>query len=224
MSLRRACWKVFTHDLVLVNRNRGELLNPLLFFIIVVSLFPLAITPEASKLSFLAPGVIWVAALLATMLSLTSLFRQDYADGSLEQLLLSPHPLPILISAKIAAHWLITGLPLLIIAPLLAQILYMPTVSLLPLLLGLALGTPILVLIGSIAVALTVSLRNNGVLLALLVLPLTIPVLIFGAGAVTNASAGMAYSGQILLLAAMLVLSITLAPLAIALSLRIGIS
>lgn len=211
-------------DLTIAFRHRGELANPLLFFVMVLSLFPLAISPEADILRTLAPGAIWVAALLATLLSLDALFRSDFEDGTLEQMLVSAHPLSLLVLAKVTAHWLVTGLPLLVVAPLLGVLFRLQSDALLALCLTLLLGTPVLSLVGAIGIALTVGLRRGGVLLSLLVLPLYIPVLIFGAHAVDTAAAGLPYQGQLLFLGALLVLALTLAPLAAAASLRISLS
>ena len=211
-------------DLMLTYRNRAQMLNPLLFFVIVVSLFPLGLDPRPELLRTIAPGVVWVAALLASMLSLENMFRSDFDDGSLEQLLLTPHPLPLLVLAKILAHWLVSGLPLLLLAPVLGMLLNMASSSILPLLATLALGTPILSLIGSIGVALTVGLRGGGVLLSLLILPLYIPVLIFAANAVGNAAAGLDITGQLAFLGSLLALGLALAPLATAAALRISLN
>ena len=211
-------------DLTLAYRHRGELANPLLFFVIVVSLFPLGISPESKILQMMAPGIIWVAALLAAMLSLDNLFRSDFEDGSLEQIVLTPHSLSILVLAKVLAHWLVTGLPLLLLAPLLSVLVFMPTEAMWTLIITLALGTPILSLIGAIGVALTVGLRRGGVLLSLLVLPLYIPVLIFAANAVNVAAKGLPVTGQLYFLGALLSLALTLSPLAIAAALRISLS
>lgn len=211
-------------DLLLAYRNRGELANPMLFFIIVVSLFPLAVSPESERLSVMAAGVIWVAALLATLLSIEKIFRSDFDDGTLEQILLSPQPMPVLMLAKVTAHWLVTGLPLIIITPLLAMLMHLPTESLGTLMLTLLLGTPVLSLVGAIGVALTVGLRKGGMLLTLLVLPLYTPILIFGANAVQATTMGLDVSGQLYMMAAMLVLALTLAPLAIGAALRISVS
>lgn len=211
-------------DLMLAYRHRAELANPLLFFIMVISLFPLGISPEAKILQILAPGVIWVAALLATLLSLDSLFRSDFEDGSLEQMVLSSHSLPWLILAKVTAHWLVTGFPLLLLAPLLGILLFLPQPAMFTLIMTLALGTPILSLIGAIGVALTVGLRRGGVLLSLLVLPLYIPVLIFAANAVNVAADGLPVTGQLYFLGALLSLSLTLSPFATAAALRISLS
>ena len=221
-SYLKAFTALLKRDLVLANRHRSEFVNPLLFFIIIASLFPLAVSPDKKVLQVLAPGVIWVAALLATLLSLENLFRSDFEDGALEQLLLSPQPASILMLAKVLAHWLVTGLPLLILAPLLGALLYLPSKAMTTLMATLALGTPVLSLIGAIAVALTVGLRRSGVLVSLLVLPLYIPVLIFAASAVESAAAGLSVSGQLYFLAALLVLTLTLAPLATAAALRIS--
>ena len=211
-------------DLLLAYRNRGELANPMLFFIIVVSLFPLAVSPESERLSVMAAGVIWVAALLATLLSIERIFRSDFDDGTLEQILLSPQPMPVLMLAKVTAHWLVTGLPLIIITPLLAMLMHLPTGSLGTLMLTLLLGTPVLSLVGAIGVALTVGLRKGGMLLTLLVLPLYTPTLIFGANAVQATTMGLDVSGQMYMMGAMLVLALTLAPLAISAALRISVS
>ncbi len=211
-------------DLTLAYRHRGELANPLLFFVIVVSLFPLGISPESKVLQTMAPGIIWVAALLAAMLSLDNLFRSDFEDGSLEQIILTPHSLSLLVLAKVFAHWLVTGLPLLLLAPFLSILVFMPSEAMWTLILTLALGTPILSLVGAIGVALTVGLRRGGVLLSLLVLPLYIPVLIFAANAVNVAAKGLPVTGQLYFLGALLSLALTLSPLAISTALRISLS
>jgi len=211
-------------DLLLAFRHRGELANPLLFFLIVVTLYPLGVSPEEALLRKIAPGVIWIAALLAALYSLENMFRSDFDDGSLEQMALSPYPLSLLVVAKVLAHWLVSGLPMLLLAPVLALFLSMPGPALAVLELTLLIGTPLLSLIGSIGVALTVGLRRGGILLTLLVLPLYIPVLIFATNAVSAAAAGMPVAGQLYFLAAMLVLALTLAPLATAAALRISLS
>ena len=210
-------------DLKLGIRKQSELLNPVFFFVLVVSLFPLGVGPSPKILSEIAPGVIWVAALLATLLSMERLFRSDYDDGSLEQLILSPHPLPLLVMAKITAHWLITGLPLILVSPLLGVLLHLPGEAIRALPLTLLLGTPLLSLLGAIGVGLTVGLRRGGVLLTLLVLPLYIPALIFGSSAIAAASIGLPFNGQLALLGAMLALALTLAPFAVAAGLRISV-
>lgn len=223
-TLGAAFLALFRRDMTLAFRHRAEMANPLLFFVIVVTLFPMGITPEARILETIAPGVIWVAALLAAMLSLDTLFRSDFEDGALEQILLSPHPAAVLVLAKVLAHWLVTGLPLILVAPLLGVLLALPGEAMWVLVATLALGTPVLSLVGAIGTALTVGLRRGGVLLSLLVLPLYIPVLIFGSNAVGTAADGLPVVGQLYFLGALLVLSLTLAPLAIAAALRISLS
>jgi heme exporter protein B len=223
-TLGAALLALFRRDLTLAFRHRAEMANPLLFFVIVVTLFPMGITPEAKILETIAPGVIWVAALLAAMLSLDTLFRSDFEDGALEQILLSPHPAAVLVLAKVLAHWLVTGLPLILVAPLLGVLLALPGEAMWVLVATLALGTPVLSLVGAIGTALTVGLRRGGVLLSLLVLPLYIPVLIFGANAVGTAADGLPVIGQLYFLGALLVLALTLAPLAIGAALRISLS
>jgi heme exporter protein B len=182
----------------------------------------MGVTPDSETLRTLAPGVLWVAALLATLLSLDSMFRSDFEDGALEQLLVSPRPLLVLVLAKILAHWLVTGLPLIVAAPVLAVLLALPGEGMGTLLITLALGTPVLSLVGAIGVALTVGLRRGGALLSLLVLPLYIPILIFGANAVNAAATGLPVTGQLYMLGAFLLLALTLAPLATAAALRIS--
>ncbi|HFQ13636.1 MAG TPA: heme exporter protein CcmB [Gammaproteobacteria bacterium] len=222
-SLGRAFMSILRRDLTLALRTRSEIANPLIFFVIIVSLFPLAVSPEAGLLRTVAPGVIWVAALLSTMLSLDSIFRSDFEDGSLEQMLLSPHPLSVLVLGKITAHWLVSGLPLILLSPLLGVLMFLPFEAMPALLATLALGTPVLSLVGAIGVALTVGLRRGGVLLSLLVLPLYIPVLIFASNAIATAAADLSIRGQLFFLAAMLALALTLAPLATAAALRISL-
>ncbi len=211
-------------DLLLAFRHRGELANPLLFFLMIVTLYPLGVSPEVELLRKIAPGVIWIAALLAALFSMESLFRSDFEDGALEQMLLSAHPLSLLVLAKVLAHWLVSGLPMLLLAPLLGLLLSMPGKSIAALELTLGIGTPLLSLIGAIGVALTVGLRRGGVLLTLIIMPLYIPVLIFATSAVTAAGAGMPIAGQIYFLASLLVLALSLAPMAIAAALRISVS
>lgn len=223
-SLTQAFYMLLRRDLILAYRHRSELANPLLFFIIVVTLFPLGVSPESGLLQTIAPGVIWVAALLATMLSLESMFRSDFDDGALEQMLLSPHPTALLVLAKVSAHWLVTGLPLLVLAPFLGVLLFLPDRATGTLMLTLALGTPVLSLVGAIGVALTVGLRRGGLLLSLLVLPLYVPLLIFAASAVQAAGVGLPVTGQLYFLAALLVLALSLAPLATGAALRISVS
>ena len=214
---------IFMRDLRIALRRRADTFAALFFFVIVVSLFPLGVGPEPALLRSMAAGVVWVAALLASMLSLTRMFADDHQDGTLEQLLLSATPLPLLVFAKMAAHWLASGLLLALVSPLLALQFDLPPASVGVLALSLLLGTPLLSLIGGIGAALTVGLRGGGVLLSLLVLPLYVPVIIFGSGAVQASSAGLGIAGHFSLLGAMLVLALFLAPLATAAALRISI-
>jgi heme exporter protein B len=213
---------VVRRDLTLAMRRRSDVFTTLFFFVIVVSLFPLGIGPELDTLRQIAPGVVWVAALLASMLALERLFAADYADGSLEQMLLTPQPVSLLVVGKVVAHWLVTGLPLVVMAPLLGLQYDLPGEALVVLLVSLLLGTPTLSLIGAIGAALTLGLRGGGVLLSLLVLPLYIPVLIFGAGAVEASVSGLGAQHHFSLLAAMLVLAAFLAPLGTAAALRVS--
>ena len=214
---------VLVRDLRIALRRRADTFAALIFFVMVVSLFPLAIGPEAALLRTIAPGVVWVAALLASMLSLVRMFADDYQDGTLEQMLLSAHPLALLVLGKIAAHWLGSGLLLALVSPLLALQFDLSPAATGVLVASLLLGTPVLSLIGAIGAALTVGLRGAGVLLSLLVLPLCIPVLIFGAGSVQAHNAGLDISGYFSLLGAFLVLTLVGAPLAAASALRIAI-
>ncbi|MGF1758373.1 heme exporter protein CcmB [Photobacterium sagamiensis] len=216
--------QVIRRELLIAFRRQADVFNPLWFFIIVITLFPLGIGPEPSLLARIAPGIVWVAALLAALLSLERLFRDDYVDGSLEQMLLMPTPLSILALAKMIAHWLLTGVPLLVISPLLAILLSLDWTTWKAVVLTLLIGTPTLSFLGAIGVALTVGLRKGGVLLSLLILPLYIPVLIFATSAIDAASLGMPYNGQLALMGAMLVGSATLAPFAVAASLRISVN
>ncbi|MDH5631876.1 MAG: heme exporter protein CcmB [Gammaproteobacteria bacterium] len=222
-----SCYQAFTatlkREMVTTFRRVHDVLNPLVFFIIVVALFPLGVGPEPNLLQKMAPGVIWVAALLATMLSLPRLFNRDYDEGSLEQLLLSPCPLTLLVLAKIIAHWLLSGLPLVLISPLLAIQLNLDAESSRALILTLLLGTPTLSLIGAIGSALTLGLRGGGVLVSLLILPLYTPVLIFGAGAVVAVANSLPMQAHTSLLAAILALAFTFAPMAAASALRISL-
>lgn len=211
-------------ELQLALRRRSDLVNPLIFFLMVATLFPLGVSPEPTLLAILAPGVVWVAALLATLLAMDSLFRSDFEDGSLEQILLSPQPLFIVVLGKVLAHWMMTGLPLTLMAPLLGVMLFLPAEGMQGLMLSLLIGTPTLSLVGAIGAALTVGLRKGGVLISLLVLPLYIPVLIFGTAAVEAALTGLPVGGHLALLGALLALGLALAPLAIAAALRISVS
>ncbi|MFI2810313.1 MULTISPECIES: heme exporter protein CcmB [Microbulbifer] len=209
-------------ELRLALRRRSDIANPLLFFVTVLALLPLGVGPEPGLLARLAPGMIWVMALLATLLSQESLFRSDFEDGSLEQLTLSPQPLYFGVLAKVAVHWLVTGLPLALLSPLLGLMLNLPAAGYACLLLSLLLGTASLSLIGAVGAGLTVALRRPGLLLALIVMPLYVPVLIFGTGAVQAAVDGYAYSVQLAILAALLAAAAALAPLAAAGAIRIS--
>ena len=223
-TLPQAFAILLRRDLTLAYRRRSEVINPLLFFVLVTAMFPLGIGADPALLRDIGPGVIWVAALLAALLSLETVFRSDFDDGSLEQLLLSPHPLSVLMMAKVLAHWLVTGLPLLIVAPLLSVLLNLSDHAMHTLLITLALGTPVLSLVGAIGVALTVGLRKGGTILSLLVMPLYVPVLIFASSAVANSDAGLPINAHLSLLAALLVLATSLSPAATAASLRISMS
>ena len=214
---------VLRRDLLLALRRRSDVATTLFFFLIVSSLFPLGIGPEPAVLSSIAPGVLWVAALLAGMISLTRLFAADFADGSLEQMLLAPQPLALLVTAKIFAHWIVCGLPVVMLAPLIGLQYALPNDALLTLVFSLLLGTPALSLIGAIGAALTLGVRGSGLLVALLVLPLYIPVLIFGAGAVAASQHGMTPQAHLSLLGAISILALVLAPLATAAALRISV-
>jgi heme exporter protein B len=213
---------VLRRDLLLAMRRRADVLTTLVFFVMVVSLFPLGIGPEPEMLRKIAPGVVWVAALLASMLSLARMFSADYQDGTLEQMLLAPQPLPVLVLGKIAAHWMVSGLPLVLLAPMLGLQFDMTAQALGVLMLGLLLGTPILSMIGAVGAALTLGLRGGGVLVSLLVLPLCIPVLIFGTGAVEAITSGMSYTSHLLLLAALLVVALVFTPWVASQALRIS--
>ncbi|MEZ5439586.1 MAG: heme exporter protein CcmB [Lysobacteraceae bacterium] len=222
ISTASACLALLRRDLLLVWRRRGDAAQPLMFALLVVSLFPLALGPEPELLAKIAPGVIWVAVLLSGLLSLDSLFRSDLDDGSLEQLMLAPQPLALLVACKVLVHWLASAVPVLLIVPLLAAFLNLDG-RLLPVLWeSLLLGTPLLSLVGTVVVALTVGMRRSGMLLALLALPLYVPVLIFGAGAVMAAAQGLPFAGALWLLGAALALAVVLAPLAAATALRIA--
>lgn len=216
--------QILKRDLLIAFRRRSEIIHPLIFFVMVISLFPLAIGDDKALLQKIAPAIIWVTALLATMLSLDNLFRSDFEDGSLEQMNLLKIPLSLIVTAKITAHWLITGLPLILITPLLAVLLYMTTDTTTMLLLTLLLGTPTLSLIGAVGIALTVALRQGGVILSLLILPLYIPVLIFATLALQNTAQGFSAVAQLAMMLAILVLAITLAPFAIAAALKVSLN
>jgi heme exporter protein B len=208
----------------LVVRHPSEVIHPVMFFVIVVALFPFGVGSDPLLLRTIGPGVIWVGALLATLLSLDALFRSDFDDGTLEQMTLSGHPLTVLVLGKVFVHWCATGLPLLIVTPLLGLLLGTTAEVQLTLLAALALGTPTLSLIGAVGTALTVGIRRSGLLLTLLVLPLYVPVLIFGASVVLAAEAGLPTAGHFYSLGAMMILALALAPLAASAALRISLN
>ncbi|MDP3139231.1 MAG: heme exporter protein CcmB [Burkholderiaceae bacterium] len=210
-------------DLRLAMRRKADVLTTPFFFVVVVSLFPLGIGPETQTLRQIAPGLLWVAALLATMLSLSRMFDQDYSDGTLEQMALSPAPLGMLVVGKVTAHWLLSGLPLILLAPVLALQFDLPSPALAVLAISLAIGTPVLSLVGAVGAGLTLGLRGGGILVSLLVLPLYVPVLIFGAGSVQAEVSGLGAAAHLSLLAAVLVVAGFFAPWATAAALRIAL-
>ena len=210
-------------DARLAARSKGEVVQALAFFVVVVSLFPLAIGPESALLKRIAPGVVWVAALLSVLLTLPRMFANDHADGTLEQLALSVYPLPTIIAGKIVAHWLMTGLPLALLSPLLGLQFGLASVELAVLFVSLILGTPVLSMIGAIGAALTLGVRGGSILLALLVLPLYIPVLIFGAGAVEQAMVSIDFSANLSLLGAIVLLAGLAVPFAVAAAVKISL-
>jgi heme exporter protein B len=210
-------------DLLIAARRRSDVLTTFFFFVIVVSLFPLGVGPQPEMLREIAPGVVWVAALLAAMLSLPRMFGADYADGALEQLVLTPQPLTLLVLSKVFAHWLTTGLPLVLVAPLLGLQFGLSTDALMVLLVALLVGTPALSLIGAVGAALTLGVRGGGALTSLLVLPLYVPLLIFGAGAVSSTAAGTTAAGHLSLLGAMSLAALVFSPWATGLALRISL-
>ena len=214
---------IYARDLRLALRRRVEALLPVAFFVVAISLFPLGVGPEPQTLRQIAPGIVWVSALLASMLSMAGVYAVDHADGSLEQMLLSGQPGVVIAAAKAAANWTVTGAPLVIAAPLLGLMLDMAPASIATLTASLALGTPILSLLGGLGAALTLGLRSGAVLLVLLILPLSIPALIFGAGAVGAAEAGLSASGHFSLLGALLIATALVAPLATSFALRIAL-
>lgn len=217
--LRWVIWR----DMTLAMRRKSEVLTTVLFFVIVVSLFPLGVGPDKNMLSTIAPGVLWVAALLASMLSLNRLFADDYNDGTLEQLIISSQPLAMIVFGKIMSHWFLTGLPLVLVSPLLGYQLGLDADSIIILMLTLLIGTPVLSLIGAVGAGLTLGVRGGGVLLSLLILPLYIPVLIFGSGAVEAARTGLGVEAHFSLLGAFLVGAMILAPIGAASALRISL-
>ena len=212
-----------SQDLRLAYRRRGEVATPLMFFILVTMLFPLGLSPQPELLRTIAPGVVWVAALLAALIGQQTLFKSDFDDGSLEQWLLMPTPLELLVLGRVASNWLVSGLPLVVLSPLMGLLMNYPGSAMLGLALSLLFGTAILSLLGAVGAALTVGLQQSGMLLPILVLPWTIPVLIFGAQAAAQAARGEDPSGALYLLAALLVLGITLVPFAIAAAIRVSL-
>ncbi len=221
-SMAATFFATLKRDLLLAFRRRSDFMNPLAFFLIVCSLFPLGVGPDPKQLAVLAPGILWVVALLACLLSSDTLFRSDFDDGSLELMLISPVSLYIQVMAKTVAHWLLTGFPLTLLSPVLGLLLQLPFTGMGALMIAMAMGTATLSFIGAIGAGLTVGLRKGGLLLSLIILPLYIPVLIFGVSAVKAAVAGFDYAGQLAILGAFLALAITLAPLAIAASVKIS--
>ncbi|MCX2961110.1 heme exporter protein CcmB [Rodentibacter caecimuris] len=215
--------EVIKRELKIAMRKRSEILNPLWFFLIVITLFPLVIGPDPKLLSRIAPGIAWVAALLSALLSFERLFRDDFIDGSLEQLMLTKQPLVLTALSKVIAHWLLTGLPLILLSPIAALLLSLEVHLWWALVLTLLLGTPVLSCIGAIGVALTVGLRKGGVLLSLLVVPLFIPVLIFASSVLDAAGLNLPYTGQLAILGAMMVGAMTFSPFAVAAALRISL-
>ncbi|HHE3604823.1 TPA: heme exporter protein CcmB [Pasteurella multocida] len=214
---------IIKRELQIAMRKQAEILNPLWFFLLVITLFPLVIGPDPKLLARIAPGIAWVSALLSALLSFERLFRDDFVDGSLEQLMLTAQPLALTALAKVIAHWLLTGLPLILLSPIAALLLSLEVEIWWALVLSLLIGTPVLSCLGAIGVALTVGLRKGGVLLSLLVVPLFIPVLIFSASVLEAASLSLPYSGQLAILGAILAGSVTLSPFAIAAALRISL-
>jgi len=211
-------------DLLIAFKKKHDMVNPFMFFLIVATLFPIGISPEPERLAEIAAGVLWIAALLASLLAMDNLYRADYEDGSLEQMLLSPHPLFFLVLAKNISHWLVSGLPVVLASPLIAYMLNLPSGSYQALFLTLLLGTPVLSLLGSIGVALTVGLGSRGLILAVITLPMSVPVLIAGTMAVEQTQNGASLAGYLAVLGAMLLATLSLAPLASAAALRISIN
>lgn len=220
--MTNALLAIFKRDMTLAFRQRAELLQPMMFFVLVISLFPLGVGPGPETLQKIGPGVIWVSAILSSLLGMERLFRDDYQDGSLEQLMLSGAPMSMVALVKVLVHWLASILPLIILSPLLALFLNLTVEMYWALLLTLLIGTPLLSLVGAVAVGLTVSLHKGGVLLALLLLPVFVPLLIFATAAVEAAALQLSYSPHLGLIAAMLLLAFALAPAAIAYALRVS--
>ena len=215
---------ILRRDLLLAIRRGSDVLNPLFFFVMTTSLVPLATSPSASQLALIAPGIIWITALLATLLTLDGMFKDDFADGSLFQIILSPQPLWLLVLAKVLAHWLVAGLPITLVAPLLALMLALPDAGYIPMVIGLAIGTACFSMVGAVGAALTVALQRGGVLLSLIVMPLYFPVLIFGASAVHRAVEGQDYYPVLALSGAFFTFALLTAPFAAAAALKVGIN
>ena len=211
-------------DLLIAYKRKNDMINPFMFFLIVASLFPIGISPDPDRLAEIATGVLWISALLASLLAMDNLFRSDYEDGSLEQLLLSPHPLYFLVLAKNISHWLVSGLPVALVSPLVAYMLNLPSESYFTLFITLLVGTPVLSLLGSIGVALTVGLGSRGLILAVITLPMSVPVLIAGTLTVQQTLNGASLAGYLAILAAMLFAAVSFAPLASAAALRISVN
>lgn len=223
MRLTAVLMSIVRRELLLAYRRRADLVNPLLFFLIVVTLFPIGVTPDLEKLAEMSAGVLWVAALLANLLSLDLLFRNDFEDGSLEQQLLAAVPPTLLVLCKVLAHWLVTGLPLTLMSPVLSVMLALPSNAVPLLMLTLALGTLTLSLIGGVGAALTVGLRKGGLLLTILIMPMFVPVIIFGTSAVQASAQGLPWAGQLALLAAMALGALVLTPILTVAALKIAV-
>ena len=223
-TLAEAVLASLRRDLLIAYRRKNDLLNPFMFFVLVATLFPIGVSPEPEMLGEISAGVLWISALLASLLAMDNLFRADFEDGSLELLMLSRHPLYFLVLAKNIAHWLVSGLPIVLVSPLIAYMLNFPEGAYSTLVLTLLLGTPVLSLLGSIGVALTVGLGSRGLILAVITLPMSVPVLIAGTLTVSQTLEGASLSGYLAIMGAMLVASFTLAPLASAAALRISVN
>jgi len=215
--------KTLARDLKMALRNPSSFLNPLLFFVIAISLFPLAISPEAHTLSNIGPGVIWVTCMLSVLLSLNALFHYDYDNGVLEQMVISPYSLSLMLLAKITAHWLLTGLPIILLSPLMGMVLFLDIDSIYILMLTLLIATPSLSLIGAIGASLIVGIKNSGMLLSLLILPLYIPILIFATSAVSQAQFDLSISGQLYFLVTILLISLMTSPFVSAIALKVSL-
>jgi heme exporter protein B len=223
-SIFQAFIVTLKRDLLIAYKRKNDIVNPFMFFLITSSLFPIGISPDPSRLGEIAAGVLWISALLASLLAMDNLYRADFEDGSLEQLLMSPHPLYFLVLAKNIGHWLVSGLPVVLISPLIAYMINLPQESYSVLFVTLLIGTPILSLVGSIGVALTVGLGSRGLILAMITLPMSVPVLIAGTLAIQETANGAPLVGYLAIMGAMLLGSVTLAPLASALALRISVN